>query len=125
MALDSFDKVAPPKFHGYYPDAQGHGSEGPQHAVDYTRLSPSKSVPAPVAPIDEVREALSAANSLAHQIAALTDTLCGTMPESTGGPGSPRPGAIIPDLAHDASETSRAIAKASMDLNRLMRAFGI
>lgn len=84
-----------------------------------------RTVPAPVAPIDEVREALSAANSLAYQIAALTDTLCGTLPESTGGPNGPKPGAIIPDLAHDANETSRAIAKANGDINRLMRAFGI
>ncbi|EHH07541.1 hypothetical protein ATCR1_06731 [Agrobacterium tumefaciens CCNWGS0286] len=87
--------------------------------------SAARSVPAPVAPIDEVRGALNAASSLAHQIAALTDTLCGTLPESTGSPNGPKPGAIIPDLAHDASETSRAIAKANCDINRLMRAFGI
>lgn len=79
----------------------------------------------PASPIDEVRDALIAAKSLAHQVAALTDTLCGGLPESTGGPGAPRPGSIIPDLAHDASETSMAIAKANSDINRLMRAFGI
>lgn len=76
-------------------------------------------------PIDEVRDALTAAKSFAHQIAALTDTLCGGLPESTGGPSEPRTGSIIPDLAHDARETSTAIAKANSDINRLMRAFGI
>lgn len=95
----------------------------PRH--EYAALSPMNAVPAPAVPIDEVRDALTAAKSLAHQIAALTDALCGTLPESTGGPGSPKPGAIIPDLAHDAGETSRAIAKANSDINRLMRAFGI
>lgn len=79
----------------------------------------------PASPIDEVRDALTAAKSLAHQIAALTDTLCGGLSESTGGPSAPRPGSIIPDLAHDASETSMAVAKANSDINRLMRAFGI
>ncbi|NTB01083.1 hypothetical protein [Agrobacterium tumefaciens] len=82
-------------------------------------------VPAPAVPMYEVREALNAGKGLAHQIAALTDTLCGAMPESTGGPSCPKPGAIIPDLAHDAGETLKAIAKASLDINRLMRAFGI
>ncbi|MND21593.1 hypothetical protein D3C87_626340 [compost metagenome] len=79
----------------------------------------------PVAPIDEVRNALRAASDLAYQIAALTDTLCGTLPESTVGPSAPRSGSIIHDLAYDAGETSRAIAKANSDINRLMRAFGI
>ncbi len=79
----------------------------------------------PASPIDEVRDALSAAKSLAYQIAALTDTLCGALPESTSGHSDPKPGAIIPDLAHHASETSMAIAKANIDINRLMRAFGI
>lgn len=96
---------------------------------DYAGLSnvgiAVKTVSAPAVPIDEVRDALNAGKSLAYQIAALTDTLCGTLPESTGGPDCPKPGAIIPDLAHDAGETLRAIAKASLDINRLMRAFGI
>jgi hypothetical protein len=93
---------------------------------EYAGLSDAvKTVPAPAVPMDEVREALNAGKSLAHQIAALTDTLCGSLPESTGGADSPKPGAIIPDLAHDAGETLRAIAKASLNINRLMRAFGI
>lgn len=79
----------------------------------------------PASPIDEVRDALTAAKSLAHQIAALTDMLCGALPENTDGHSDPKPGAIIPDLAHHASETSMAIAKANSDINRLMRAFGI
>ncbi|AVH40618.1 hypothetical protein [Agrobacterium tumefaciens] len=97
----------------------------PQYAGLANTVSPGAKGISPASPIDEVRDALTAAKSLAYQIAALTDTLCGGLPESTGGPRAPRPGSIIPDLAHDASETSMAIAKANSDINRLMRTFGI
>lgn len=97
----------------------------PEYAGLANAVSAGSKGISPASPIDEVRDALIAAKSLAHQVAALTDTLCGGLPESTGGPSAPRPGSIIPDLAHDASEASMAIAKANSDINRLMRAFGI
>lgn len=81
----------------------------------------------PTSAADEVRDALTSARSLAHQVRTLADTLCGTAPEqSTSGTAEiPQEEGVMPRLAADALETERAVASAHAAIDRIMRTFGI
>lgn len=79
----------------------------------------------PACAVDEIRDTLAAARSLAHQVGKLADALCGTTPCNASVGPSAEPDGIMPMLADEAHGTERAIVDARMAIDRIMRTFGI